>query len=46
MQVIHTFESTDNASIQCRDFDKGSSFGESLRITAVKLGAVNGTARG
>jgi hypothetical protein len=46
MQVIHTFESTDNASIQCRDFDKGSSFGESLRITAVKLGAVNGTASG
>jgi hypothetical protein len=46
MQVIHTFESTDNASIQCRDFDKGSSFGESLRITAVKLGAVNGTTRG
>jgi hypothetical protein len=46
MQVVHTFESTDNASIQCRDFDKGSAFGQSLRITAVKLGAVNGTAAG
>jgi hypothetical protein len=43
MQVIHTFESTDNASIQCRDFDKGSAFGQSLRITALKVGAVNGT---
>jgi hypothetical protein len=46
MQVIHTFESTDNASIQCRDFDKGNAFGQSLRITAVKVGAVNGTATG
>lgn len=46
MQVVHTFDSTDNASIQCRDFDKGSAFGHSLRITAVKLGAVNGTATG
>jgi hypothetical protein len=46
MQVVHTFESTDNASIQCRDFDKGSAFGESLRITAIELGAVNGTAMG
>ena len=29
MHVIHTFDSIDNASIQCRDFDKGSSFEQS-----------------
>jgi hypothetical protein len=46
MQVVHTFERTDNASIQCRDFDEGSAFGDSLRITAVKLGSVNGTPTG
>jgi hypothetical protein len=44
MQVVHTFESTDNASIQCDDADEGSVFGRFLKITAIKLGAVNGTA--
>jgi hypothetical protein len=44
MQVVHTFDTTDNASIQCRDYDDGSSFGSDLKITAIKLGAVNGTA--
>jgi hypothetical protein len=43
MQVVHTFESTDNASIQCQDLDIGSSFGQSLKITAIKLGSLNGT---
>ena len=46
MQVVHTFESTDNASIQCEDLDIGSSFGQSLKITAIQLGAVNGTPTG
>jgi hypothetical protein len=46
MQVVHTFESTDNASIQCYDSDEGSVFGRFLKITAIRLGAVNGTAMG
>jgi hypothetical protein len=46
MQVVHTFDTTDNASIQCRDYDDGSSFGSDLKITAIKLGAVNGRATG
>jgi hypothetical protein len=46
MQVVHTFESTDNASIQCYDSDEGSVFGRFLKITAIKLGSVNGTATG
>jgi hypothetical protein len=46
MQVIHTFDSTDNASIQCQDYDDGSSFGSDLRITAIELGSVNGVPAG
>jgi hypothetical protein len=46
MQVIHTFESTDNASIQCYDSDEGSVFGRFLKITAIRLGSVNVTPRG
>jgi hypothetical protein len=46
MQVIHTFDSTDNASIQCRDFDDGSVFGHSLKLTAIQLGSVNGARTG
>jgi hypothetical protein len=46
MQVVHTFDTTDNASIQCRDYDDGSSFGSDLKLTAIRLGAVNGRASG
>jgi hypothetical protein len=46
MQVVHTFESTDNASIQCSDNDEGSVFGRFLKITAIRLGSVNGTPTG
>jgi hypothetical protein len=46
MQVVHTFDSTDNASIQCRDNDYGSAFGRYLKITAIRVGSVNGTPTG
>jgi hypothetical protein len=46
MQVIHTFDSTDNASIQCQDYDDGSSFGYDLKLTAIELGSVNVVPRG
>jgi hypothetical protein len=41
MQVVHTFASTDNASINCHDAGSGDVSGRFARITAVRLGALN-----
>ena len=41
MEVVHTFESTDNASINCDDGDFGDVSGFDAKIAAVRLGAVN-----
>ena len=40
MEVIHTFASTDNASINCRDFGEGNVRGFEAKITAVRLDSV------
>jgi hypothetical protein len=41
MQVVHTFASTDNASINCSDGGTGNGSGTLAKITAVRLGALN-----
>jgi hypothetical protein len=41
MQVVHTFASTDNASINCSDTGNGDVDGRFARITAIRLGALN-----
>jgi hypothetical protein len=41
MQVIHTFDSPDNISINCRDHDQGSLYARYLKIAAIRLGSVN-----
>jgi hypothetical protein len=41
MQVVHTFPSTDNASINCDDAGEGNVSGRFARITAIRLGALN-----
>ena len=40
MEVVHTFASTDNASINCEDGDFGDVSGFDAKIVAVRLGAV------
>jgi hypothetical protein len=41
MEVVHTFDSTDNASITCSDQGVGDVDGGWAKITAIRLGAVN-----
>jgi hypothetical protein len=41
MEVVHTFEATDNASINCDDGDFGNVSGTVAKIAAVSLGSVN-----
>jgi hypothetical protein len=41
MEVVHTFASTDNASINCRDFGEGDVDGFAAKIAAIRLGSLN-----
>ena len=41
MEVVHTFPSTDNASINCHDNGVGNVGGLQAKIAAVRLGSVN-----
>ncbi len=41
LEVIHTFGSTDNASINCGDFGEGDVQGSAAKIAAIRLGSVN-----
>jgi hypothetical protein len=41
LEVVHTFEATDNASINCEDADFGNVSGTFAKIAAIRLGAVN-----
>jgi hypothetical protein len=42
MQVVHTFASNGGtASVNCKDFDRGSAVGSHLKITAITLGSLS-----
>jgi hypothetical protein len=42
MQVVHTFSSTANASINCHDNGVGNVSGEQAKIAAIRLGSRTG----
>ena len=41
MEVVHTFASTDNASINCHDNGVGNVSGQQAKIAAIRLGSLN-----
>jgi hypothetical protein len=42
MEVVHDFGSSENTSINCRDFGEGNVHGFQAKIAAIRLGSVNG----